>query len=150
MRLLASQCFFLTLITVSFICGIIFQYLSPLLFPFFVFILSSFSYTLLASRQIPIQFDKQLQCLIRFHYKLHLAVRFHYNTPYRKYSLNCKQLFKTRKEMMRKNCYNLLKNIFKYYASTISLYYKYIIGRYRQPCSQPSLVFSRKFFGVQL
>ena len=47
-----------------------------------------------------------LQCLIRVHYNAHLTVQFHYNTPYRKYSLNRKQCFKTRKEMMRKNCYN--------------------------------------------
>ena len=39
MQLLTSQCFFLTLITVYFICSITFQYLSPLFFIFvFIFI----------------------------------------------------------------------------------------------------------------
>ena len=41
--LFTSQCFFQTLITVSSICSIIFQYLSPLFFHFFVFISPSFS-----------------------------------------------------------------------------------------------------------
>ena len=111
MRLLTSQCFFLTLTTVYFICSIILQYLSPLFFHFSVFISPSFSQFALPDTHSAIQ----PQCLIRFYYNLHLTVRFHYNTAYRKYLLNYKQHFKTRKEKMRKNLYNLFKNIFQYY-----------------------------------
>ena len=68
----------------------------------FVFILPFFSYF----THPEIYSEMYLQCLIRVHYNAHLTVQFHYNTPYRKYSLKRKQCFKTRKEMMRKNCYN--------------------------------------------
>ena len=111
MRLLTSQCFFLTLITVYVICSIILQYLSPLFFHFSVFISPSLSQFARPDTHSAIQ----RQCLIRFYYNLHSTVRFHYNTPYRKYLLNCRQRFKTRKEKMRKNLCNLFKNIFQYY-----------------------------------
>ena len=98
MRLLTSHCFFLTLI--SFICSIIFQYLSSLFFHILLLFHLHFL-NLLASRHI-----------LRFHYNPHSTVRFHYNISYIKYLLNSKQRFKTRKEMMRKSSYNFLKSIF--------------------------------------
>lgn len=39
-------------------------------------------------------------------YELHV---FFNNTPHRKFSLNCKRCFKSRKELKRKNCYIFIK-----------------------------------------
>ena len=50
MRLLTSQYFFLTLITASLICSIIFQYLYPLFFLFFFFVFHLLFLILLALR----------------------------------------------------------------------------------------------------
>ena len=112
MRLPKSQCFFLIVITVSFTCGIIFQYLSPLIFYFFVFNSAFFSYFAHPKTHSTISISLIRFRLILFHYNLHLSVRFYYNTSYKKYLLNYKQSFKTKEETMGKNCYNLFKKTF--------------------------------------
>ena len=61
---------------------------------------------------VPREIVQCRKCSIRFHSNLHLTFRFPYNTPCRKYLLNCKQLFKPKKEMIRKNCYNLTRKLF--------------------------------------
>ena len=106
MRLLISQYFFLTLITVSFISSIMLQYLPPLFFSFLLFLFHLLFLNLLAP--IHLYTFNNLATMfnsISLQYP-HSTVWFHYNTPYRKYLLNCKQRFKTRKEMIRENCYN--------------------------------------------
>ena len=118
MWLLTSQCFLPTLITVSFICSIIFQYLAPLFFHFFVFILFLFFYCFLFFFLIwsPRYTFNNLATMFDSISLQHpdSTVRFHYNTPYKKCLLNCKQRFKTRKRMMRKNCNNPFKKHFQY------------------------------------
>ena len=92
--LYASHSFFLTLITISFICSITFQYLSPLSFLFFfVFISLPFSWFAHPPQNT---FYNLATFLIQFDYNPHSTIRFHYDTPYRKYLLNCKQRFRTK------------------------------------------------------
>ena len=120
MRLLTSQCFFLTLLTVSFICSIILQCLFPLFFQFFCFYFTFF-FLICSPRYTFNNLALMFNSISLQH--PHSTVRFHYNTPKRKYLLNCKQRFKTRKEMMRKKKYNPFK---KHFSSTTPRYYKYI------------------------
>ena len=91
-------------------CSIIFQYLSLLFLIFFFFFILFF---LLCS----LQHTFYNSAAIQFHYNPHSTVRFQYKTPYKKYSPNCKQRFKIRKQMMRK----LLQSFLKYFIFLLSI-----------------------------
>ena len=95
---LILQCFFVTLITVSFICSIIFQYLPPLVFNFIVLFHLLFL-NLLARPET--RSTIQLHCLIRFDCNPH-SISLQYTIE--KIFTKRQQRFKTRKETMRKNC----------------------------------------------
>ena len=84
--------FLLILITVSFKCCIIFQYLSLLFSIFFCFYFTFFFF--LFSPQDIIYNLATIYNLA--------SVWFQYKKPYGKYSLKCKHSFKMRKEMIRK------------------------------------------------
>ena len=123
MLLLTSQYFSLTLITVFFYMQYHISISVSVTFSFFCFY---FNFFFLSSS--PRGTFYNLSRMLITYDLIRTRIRLFKNKKYKKYLPNCHQLFKTRKKMMRKNCYDLFKKHFSilifYHILMLQVYYQ--------------------------